>query len=55
MKVGARVLDKYEYLTNEKEYSPVIATLLLAGAGMIVGTFIILVFGLIMISKQKVD
>lgn len=55
MKVGSFVLDYYEDLTEVKKFSPVIATMLLAGAGIIVGTFITLFFGLLLMSKQKVD
>ena len=55
MRVGSFILDYYEDLTEEKKFSPVIATMLLAGVGIIVGTFITLFFGLLLMSKQKVD
>jgi len=55
MKIGTFVLGQYESLTKQKSLSPVIATMLLAGVGIVVGTFIILVFGLLLVYKQKTD
>lgn len=55
MKVGTYVLDQYDTLTKEKKFSPAIATVLLASVGVVFGTFIILMFGLLLMSKQKVD
>lgn len=55
MKVGTFVLDQYENLTKEKSLSPLIATMLIAGVGVVVGTFVILVFGLMLVYKQKKD
>ena len=55
MIVGSYVLDKYELLTNEWKLSSVVATMLIAGVGIIGGTFVILIFGLILMSKQKID
>jgi hypothetical protein len=55
MKVGTFILDQYENLTETKNYSPIVATMLLAGVGVVIGTFIILAFGLILMSKQKID
>ena len=55
MKVGTFVLDQYDILTKEKKFSPVIATMFLAGVGVMIGTFVILALGLALMSKQKVD
>lgn len=55
MKAGTFILSQYETLTKEKSYSSVIATLLIAGVGVVIGTFVILLFGLLLVSKQKSD
>jgi ABC-type phosphate/phosphonate transport system permease subunit len=55
MKVGTMVLDQYQNLTKEKNLSPLLATMIIAGVGVVGGTFIILLFGLLLVSKQKTD
>ncbi len=55
MRVGAFILDQYENLTEKRKLSPVIATMLIAAVGIVIGTFIILFFGFILVSKQKID
>ncbi len=55
MKVGTMVLDQYQNLTEERSLSPLVATMIIAGVGVVGGTFIILLFGLLLVSKQKTD
>jgi hypothetical protein len=55
VKGGILVLDQYQNLTEAKKYSPVFATMILASVAVVVGTFFILMVGILLVSKQKVD
>eukprot|EP00553_Chaetoceros_curvisetus_P009139 CAMPEP_0204614760 /NCGR_PEP_ID=MMETSP0717-20131115/2409_1 /ASSEMBLY_ACC=CAM_ASM_000666 /TAXON_ID=230516 /ORGANISM="Chaetoceros curvisetus" /LENGTH=133 /DNA_ID=CAMNT_0051627513 /DNA_START=417 /DNA_END=818 /DNA_ORIENTATION=- len=55
MNTGTMLLDAYDYLVNTKSISPTLAAMLMASAGVIVGTTVILVVGLMLLPKPKID
>lgn len=55
MGIGSRILDAYEYLVETKSLSPAIASIVLGGAGIMMGVFVIISVGLLLESKLKKD
>lgn len=56
MNIGIFILDTYNYLTKEKSMSPAAACLIMSSVGIVIGVFIIIGFGLFLVSnKPKMD
>lgn len=56
MHIGTFILDVYNYLTKEKLISPAAACLIMSSVGIVIGVFIIIGFGLVLVSnKPKID
>lgn len=55
MSVGTKILDMYEYLVEEKKFTPAIASIFLGGIGVMAGVIVIITVGLLLEPKQKVD
>mmetsp|Transcript_5408 Transcript_5408/g.6918 ORF Transcript_5408/g.6918 Transcript_5408/m.6918 type:complete len:227 (-) Transcript_5408:273-953(-) len=55
MKAGTLVLDIYDDLTKTKNFSPAIAAIAITSVGVLVGTIVIIIFGLLLVAKQKKD
>ena len=56
MNIGIFILDTYNYLTKEKSMSPAAASLIMSSVGIVIGVFIIIGFGLFLVSnKPKMD
>jgi len=55
MSMGSSILDIYEYLVEEKSFSPAIACISLGGIGVMGGVIMIITVGLLLEPKQKVD
>mmetsp|Transcript_21818 Transcript_21818/g.31859 ORF Transcript_21818/g.31859 Transcript_21818/m.31859 type:complete len:226 (+) Transcript_21818:183-860(+) len=53
--VGSLILDGYNYLVKTKSFSPTVASLLMAGVGVTIGTLIVIVVGLMLLPKPKID
>jgi len=55
MSMGTKILDAYEYLVETKSLSPAIASIVLGGAGIMIGVIVIISIGLLLESKLKKD
>ena len=55
MRSGSWAVGLYENLTKERGMKPLVAMAVLVGAGMVVGLFLIVVIGLLLMSKMKQD
>jgi len=55
MSMGSRILDSYEYLVEKKSLTPAIASIVLGGAGIMMGVIVIISVGLLLESKLKKD
>ena len=54
VKVGVWSVNSFDYLVNDRGYSQIAAAIVLGSAGMLLGTFLIIVIGLTMV-KPKAD
>lgn len=55
MNSGTLILDVYDYLVKTKSFSPPVASLMMAGVGVTVGTITVIVIGLLLLPKPKID
>lgn len=56
MNIGTFILDIYNYFTQEKLLSPAAACLIMSSVGIMIGVFVIIGFGLVLVSnKPKLD
>lgn len=55
MNAGTKILDTYEYLTKTMKIPKTLAALIMASFGVVFGTTVVIVVGLMLLPKPKVD
>ena len=55
MKTGTFILDIFDYLVKKKSLSPTFAAVAMASVGVFIGTVFVIIVGLLLLPKPKID